>query len=102
VDEKLANIDRSVTDLKRDVKDTVSEVKGSVEALGVRIMESLQTADRCGKTEHGTMYARIASLESNLAYLKTKVALFAGIAGVIGGALTSALFNAIARKLLGS
>jgi uncharacterized protein YPO0396 len=101
VDEKLTNIVGAVGELKKEVKENVGEVKQSIESLGNRITGALRDADRCGKKEHEDFDKRLSALEVAHSYVKTKVAVFAGAAGILGGGLSSAAFGALFHKIFG-
>jgi Sec-independent protein translocase protein TatA len=101
VDEKLTTIAGAVGDLKKDFKENVSEVKQSIESLGTRITETIREVDRCGKTEHATFETRISALEKGSSYVKGKMVVFAGLAGIVGGGLSSAAWGALFHKIFG-
>lgn len=101
VDEKLRNIDKSVVEVKETVRANVFELKESIVALGERIVTQLTEVDRCGKKEHEHFDARISLLEDEYARTKARIALFAGIAGIIGGGLSSAAWGTVFHKIFG-
>ena len=102
VDDKLKNIAETVTELKRDVKENVGEVKESIRSMTESVMGAIKENDRCGRREHQDYEKRIAALEVAHSYVKTKIAVGAAIAGILGGGVSSAAFGSIFHKLFGS
>jgi hypothetical protein len=101
VDEKLSNIVGAVGDLKKEVKDNVSEVKQSIEHIGTRITETIREVDRCGKKEHEGFDKRISDLETARNRFVAKISLVAGLAGIVGGGLSSAAWGTLFHKVFG-
>jgi hypothetical protein len=101
VDEKLSNIAGAMGDLKKEVKENVAEVKQSIEHLGTRIMDTLQEVDRCGKHDHEGFEGRLSALEKTHSYVKGKMVVLAGLAGILGGGLSSAAWGALFHKIFG-
>src|SRR5207244_2593411 len=108
VDEKLANIAADLAEMKGTDAATQNAAQAAIREMGAALTAAIKEADRCGQTAHEAFERRneefdrrIVTLEIAHNYAKAKVALFAGIAGILGGGIASALSNFIIKKLVG-
>lgn len=99
VDERLRHIGETIIEIKGDVKSSADTLRDDIRALGRGIRGSIEESDRCGKKDHEGFEARIHALESAYTYARAKVAFFAGVAGILGGGLSSAVFGTIFHKI---
>jgi hypothetical protein len=90
VDEKLQNVETGIV-----------RVEQGIANMTKTITDVIKESDRCGRREHTEFEKRIAALELAHNYVRAKVAIFAGLAGLVGGGLSSAAWGAVFHKMLG-
>jgi hypothetical protein len=99
VDEKLNTIAGSVADLRKDVKEDILGVKQSIADMARSVTAAIKETDKYDEQEHEDFDNRLKILEMGGSYTKGKLVIFAGLAGIVGGGLSSATFGAIIHKL---
>ena len=90
VDENLKNINRGQ-----------DELKGAITQMTNTITTAVREAHAAEDVVHRDFDKRIRTLETHNTITKTKVAIFAGFSGVVGGGLASAAWGILFHKWFG-
>jgi phage-related minor tail protein len=90
VDEKLGNIEQTMIRLER-----------SIETMTNTVMAAIRETSAAHAEREKDFEQRIKSLETAHSWVRAKVAIFAGFAGLIGGGLSSAAWGALFHRVLG-
>lgn len=88
VDEKLTGIGENIARLERAIENMTTTVMAAIK----EVKDSKDKKDE-------DFEKRIAALEIAHNYVRAKVALFAGLAGLIGGGLSSAAWGVVFHRM---